>query len=212
MVNICVYSIPHIKYFHIGKRLERRNLPSSSSHRHLRSSSFAIISQPRRGRPLIGGHSMANITARPGKTLQDGAPKIAKLPYFSGFMVDITIVLIGVIMVYKPTYNWGAPRPYGLPGFPVRKTSCLGASLNPGQSCTDKELGWQRVGLQCWVKRLGGANTLWRMILRLRFGLKRGRKYFAASNSFAHSSSCSPTVKQTGPEKTFDYIKWLNLT
>jgi len=23
---------------------------------------------------------------------QDGAPKIAKLPYFSGFMVDITIV------------------------------------------------------------------------------------------------------------------------
>ena len=24
--------------------------------------------------------------------LQDGAPKIAKLPYFSGFMVDITIV------------------------------------------------------------------------------------------------------------------------
>ena len=40
---------------------------------------------------------------------QDGAPKIAKLPYFSGFMVDITIVFIGVIMVYKPTYNWGAP-------------------------------------------------------------------------------------------------------
>ena len=24
--------------------------------------------------------------------IQDGAPKIAKLPYFSGFMVDITIV------------------------------------------------------------------------------------------------------------------------
>ena len=24
--------------------------------------------------------------------LQDGAPKIAKLPYFSGFMVDITMV------------------------------------------------------------------------------------------------------------------------
>ena len=43
------------------------------------------------------------------KFIQDGAPKIAKLPYFSGFMVDITIVFIGVIMVYKPTYNWGAP-------------------------------------------------------------------------------------------------------
>ena len=27
-----------------------------------------------------------------GSSLQDGAPKIAKLPYFSGFMVDITIV------------------------------------------------------------------------------------------------------------------------
>ena len=26
------------------------------------------------------------------QTVQDGAPKIAKLPYFSGFMVDITIV------------------------------------------------------------------------------------------------------------------------
>lgn len=92
----------------------------------------------------------------------------------------------------------------GDPPMLIMWTSCLGASLNPGQSCTDKELRWQRVGLQCWVKRLGGANTLWRMILRLRFGLKRGRKYFAASNSFAHSSSCSPTVKQTGPEKTFD--------
>ena len=41
--------------------------------------------------------------------MQDGAPKIAKLPYFSGFMVDITIVNRGYFMVYKPTYNWGAP-------------------------------------------------------------------------------------------------------
>ena len=35
-----------------------------------------------------------------------------QLPDFSGFMVDRTIVNrgnIGVIMVYKATYNWGAP-------------------------------------------------------------------------------------------------------
>ena len=32
-----------------------------------------------------------------GEIPQDGAPKIAKLPYFSGFMVDITIVFIGLI-------------------------------------------------------------------------------------------------------------------
>ena len=31
-----------------------------------------------------------------------------QLPKKSGFMVDITIVFMGVIMVYKPTYNWGA--------------------------------------------------------------------------------------------------------
>jgi hypothetical protein len=41
--------------------------------------------------------------------IQGGAPKIAKLPYFSGFMVDITIVNRAFVMVYKPTYNWGAP-------------------------------------------------------------------------------------------------------
>ena len=31
-----------------------------------------------------------------------------QLPKKSGFVVDITIVFMGVIMVYKPTYNWGA--------------------------------------------------------------------------------------------------------
>jgi hypothetical protein len=34
--------------------------------------------------------------------IQDGAPKIAKLPYK-------WLNLMVVIMVYKPTYNWGAP-------------------------------------------------------------------------------------------------------
>ena len=43
-----------------------------------------------------------------GTLIQDGRPQsIAKLPYFSGFMVDITIVNRGYFMVYKPTYNWG---------------------------------------------------------------------------------------------------------
>ena len=40
--------------------------------------------------------------------LQDGAPKIAKLPYKWLNMVDITIVNGGYFMVYKPTYVWGA--------------------------------------------------------------------------------------------------------
>ena len=41
--------------------------------------------------------------------IQDGAPKIAKLVYkwFYNGLWYITVV-IGVIMVYKPTYNWGA--------------------------------------------------------------------------------------------------------
>ena len=43
--------------------------------------------------------------------LQDGAPKIAKLPYFSGFMVDITVVNRGYFMVYKPTNITGGPHP-----------------------------------------------------------------------------------------------------
>ena len=42
---------------------------------------------------------------------QDGAPKIAKLPYFSGFMVDITIVNTAFVMVYKPTNITGGPHP-----------------------------------------------------------------------------------------------------
>ena len=48
------------------------------------------------------------------ENIQDGAPKIAKLPYFSGFMVDITIVNRAYFMVYKPTYNWGGPILYHL--------------------------------------------------------------------------------------------------
>ena len=46
--------------------------------------------------------------------IQDGAPKIAKLPYFSGFMVDITIVNGGYFMVYKPTNITGGPHPVGI--------------------------------------------------------------------------------------------------
>ena len=43
---------------------------------------------------------------------QDGAPKIAKLPYFSGFMVDITIVFIGVISWFiNPQTSLGGPHP-----------------------------------------------------------------------------------------------------
>ena len=38
-----------------------------------------------------------------------GPQDSVQLPYFSGFMVDITIVNRGYFMVYKPTYNWGAP-------------------------------------------------------------------------------------------------------
>ena len=34
------------------------------------------------------------------------------------FMVDITIVFMGVILVYKPTYNWGGPILYGIGGVP----------------------------------------------------------------------------------------------
>ena len=44
------------------------------------------------------------------KSLQDGAPKIAKLPYFSGFMVDITIVFVGVISWFiNPQTSLGGP-------------------------------------------------------------------------------------------------------
>ena len=38
-----------------------------------------------------------------------GPQDSVQLPYFSGFMVDITIVNRAYFMVYKPTYNWGAP-------------------------------------------------------------------------------------------------------
>ena len=34
-----------------------------------------------------------------------------QLPYFSGFMVDITIVDRGYFMVYKPTNITGGPHP-----------------------------------------------------------------------------------------------------
>ena len=46
--------------------------------------------------------------------IQDGASKIAKLPYFSGFMVDITIVFMGVIswFINQQTYL-GGPILYG---------------------------------------------------------------------------------------------------
>ena len=44
---------------------------------------------------LVGGGSC--FFSMIHQNLKDGAPKIAKLPYFSGFMV------------YKPTYVWGAP-------------------------------------------------------------------------------------------------------
>lgn len=102
----------------------------------------------------------------------------------------------------------------GDPPMLIMWTSCLGASLNPGQSCTDKELGWQRVGLQCWVKRLGGANTLWRMILRLRFGLKRGRKYFAASNSFCPQLLLFTHCQTNWARENLRFLRWndLNLT
>ena len=45
-------------------------------------------------------------------TLQDGAPKIAKLAYNSNnYGLWMFIVLITIVMgVYKPTYNWGAPH------------------------------------------------------------------------------------------------------
>ena len=43
--------------------------------------------------------------------LQDGAPKIAKLPYKWLKMVDITIVTGSYFMVYKPTNISGGPHP-----------------------------------------------------------------------------------------------------
>ena len=43
--------------------------------------------------------------------LQDGPPKIAKLPYFSGFMVDITIVFTGVISWFINQLISGGPYP-----------------------------------------------------------------------------------------------------
>ena len=42
--------------------------------------------------------------------VQDGAPKIAKLPYKWLNMVDITIVTGSYFMVYKPTFTYlGGP-------------------------------------------------------------------------------------------------------
>ena len=49
--------------------------------------------------------------AKNDRFLQDGAPKIAKLPKKSGFMEDITIVNRGYFMVYKPTNITGGPHP-----------------------------------------------------------------------------------------------------
>ena len=53
------------------------------------------------------------------RLVQDGAPKIAKLPYFSGFMVDITLYNYSFhrayFMVYKPTNITGGPHPVWFP-------------------------------------------------------------------------------------------------
>ena len=49
-----------------------------------------------------------------------GPQDSVQLPYFSGFIVDITIVTGSYFMVYKPIYIWGAP-------------SCM---VIPSPSCT----------------------------------------------------------------------------
>ena len=51
-------------------------------------------------------------------TIQDGAPKIAKLVYKRWFMVDITIVNGDYFMVYKPTNITGGPHPVQTGGHP----------------------------------------------------------------------------------------------
>ena len=51
-------------------------------------------------------------------TIQDGAPKIAKLVYKPWFMVDITIVNGDYFMVYKPTNITGGPHPVQTGGHP----------------------------------------------------------------------------------------------
>ena len=40
---------------------------------------------------------------------QDSVQLVNRSGWIQWFMVDITIVFMGIIMVYKPTYNWGAP-------------------------------------------------------------------------------------------------------
>ena len=46
-----------------------------------------------------------------------GPQDSVQLPYFSGFMVDITIVNRAYFMVYKPTNITGGPHPVGAPHY-----------------------------------------------------------------------------------------------
>ena len=104
------------------------------------------------------------------------APKIAKLPYFSGFMVDITIVNRGYFMVYKPTNITGGPHPvskltvYGTVG-PKRLTHGLPHlqsqidgpwNYRPGNRL---RLRWFIDPIYCWFIRPDGSQKMYRFNL-----------------------------------------------
>ena len=105
----------------------------------------------------------------PNGWVQDGAPKIAFSCLISGwilwFIVDITIVNGGYFMVYKPTYNWGAP-------------SCI-VRESPQERTAVHPWSLVRPGIPRWKPRPGPGEPKWFPSRRRRYQPARsGEKWW----------------------------------